>query len=175
MTDHAGRIRAAAAAFRAANHRLIADLDGLHDEAATRPPAAGGWSAAQIGWHVAETSRLLAAMLAGELPGPRSAPGFIEDHEVFSRVPSRVESRIPQIQPPAGTTRQEAITRLRASEAPTVLAIESLTPERAGGYTLQMPFGILSLYQCAEFIGAHVGRHQGQLQRCLAAGEASAR
>ncbi|HVE53751.1 MAG TPA: DinB family protein [Ramlibacter sp.] len=175
MTDHAGRIRAAAAAFKAANHTLIADLDALDEGTAMRPPAAGGWSAAQIGWHVAETSRLLAAMLAGELPGPRLAPGFVEDAEVFSRVPARVESRMPEIQPPGSTTRQEAITRLRASEAPTVLAIESLTPERAGGYTFKMPFGILNLYQCAEFIGAHAGRHRGQVQRCLAAREASAR
>lgn len=174
MTDHAGRIRAAAAAFRAANHTLIADLDHLDEATATRQPAAGGWSPAQIGWHVAETSRLLAGMLTGEVPGPRAAPGFVEDTHIFSRVPSRVESRIPEIQPPAGTTRQEAITKLRATEAPTVLAIESLTPERAGGYTLQLPFGILSLYQCAEFIGAHVGRHQGQVQRCLVAGQASA-
>ena len=175
MIDHAGRIRAAAAAFRAANHTLIADLDALDEAAATRPAADGGWSVAQIAWHVAETNRLLAAMLAGELPGPRVAPGFVEDAEVFSRVPARVESRIPEIQPPAAITRQEAVTRLRASEAPTVLAIESLTPERAGGYTLRMPFGILNLYQCAEFIGAHAGRHRRQVQRCLSAGEASAR
>ena len=175
MTDHARRIRAAAAAFKAANHTLIADLEALDEATATRPPADGGWSAAQIGWHVAETSRLLAAMLAGELPGPRVAPAFVEDAEVFSRVPARVESRLPEIQPPGSTTRQDAVTRLRASEAPTVLAIESLTPERAGGYTFKMPFGILNLYQCAEFIGAHAGRHRGQVQRCLAAGEASAR
>ena len=170
MADqHADRIRTAADTFKTAHDAFVTTLEAMDDESATRPAPDGGWSAAQVGWHVAESNRLTAATLSGSLPGARRADGFVEDPAVFSRIPAKAETPIPALNPPDGVTRDDALTKLRWSAAPTLKAIETLTPERAANYTVKLPFGILNLYQLAEFAGAHVGRHKKQLDRCLQA------
>jgi len=163
------RIHACVAAFQAASDALVSSLEGLTDELATRTPPEGGWTPAQIGWHVAATSDLLAGMLTGDVPGAVPAPpGFIENAAIFTAVPSKVET-FPVLQPPASTARAAAIARLNTSASATVKAIEALEAERASGHVVQLPFGHVSLYQLCEFIGAHVARHQAQLDRALAA------
>ncbi len=168
MADqHGDRIRAAAASFREAYDAFVAALDAMDQDSASRPSPDGGWSPAQVGWHVAESNRLTAATLSGALPGARRADGFIEDPAVFSRIPAKAETPIPALNPPAAVTRDDALTKLRWSAAPTLKAIETLTPDRAANYTVKFPFGVLNLYQLAEFAGAHVGHHRKQLERCL--------
>lgn len=168
MSDqHADRIHTAAERFKAAYEAFIAALEAMDDESASRPTPEGGWSAAQVGWHVAESNRLTAATLSGALPGARRADGFVEDPAVFSRIPAKAETPIPALNPPAGVTRDDALTKLRWSAAPTLKAIETLSPDRGANYTVKLPFGVLNLYQFAEFAGAHVGRHKKQLDRCL--------
>jgi DinB family protein len=168
MADrHADRIRTAADTFKTAYDAFVAALEAMDDESARRPAANGGWSAAQIAWHVAESNRLTAATLSGALPGARRADGFIEDPVVLSRIPPKVETPIPALNPPADVSRDDALTKLRWSAAPTLKAIETLTPDRAANFTVKMPFGVLNLYQLAELVGAHVGRHKEQLDRCL--------
>ena len=168
MADrHADRIRTAADTFKRAYEALVTALEAMDDESAFRPAPNGGWSAAQVAWHVAESNRLTAATLSGALPGARRADGFVEDPAVLSRIPARAETPIPALNPPAGVTREDALTKLRWSAAPTMKAIETLTPDRGANYTVKLPFGVLNLYQFAEFAGAHVGRHKKQLDRCL--------
>ena len=168
MTDqHADRIRGAARIFQDAYEALVAALEGMDDTSAARLAPDGGWSPAQVAWHVAESNRLTAATLSGALPGARRADGFVEDPALFSRIPERADTLIPALNPPAGVTRDDALTKLRWSAAPTLKAIETLTPDRAANYTVKLPFGVLNLYQLAEFAAEHVGRHQKQLERCL--------
>lgn len=165
--SHQNRIHASVAAFQTASDALVSSLNGLSDEAATRTSPDGGWTPAQIGWHVAATSDLLAGMLTG--PGAVPAPpDFSENPAIFKAVPSKVET-FPVLQPPASAARAAAIAKLNASAAATVKAIEALQPDRASGHVVQLPFGQLSLYQLCEFIGAHVARHQSQLDRTIAA------
>jgi hypothetical protein len=165
--QHAHRIRTAADAFKRASDAFIATLEALDDESASRPSHEGGWSPAQVGWHVGESNRLTAAMLLGDLAGARRADGFVEDASVFSRIPAKAETPIPALNPPSRVTRDDALTKLRWSIAPMVKAIETLTADRGANYTVKFPFGVMNLYQFAEFAGLHVGRHQKQLERCL--------
>jgi hypothetical protein len=160
---HVERISAAINAFRRANAAFLAELGTVTEP--ERAPEDGGWTPAQIAWHVAETNLYVAEMISGRLPGPTQSPEFSEDPAVFSRIPERVATPIPDVHPPADVTRQDALARLRASEAPTIRAIESLTADRASRFTVEFPFGTINLYQVAEFVGAHVMRHQAQLRR----------
>ena len=68
------RIHACVTAFQTASDALVSSIEGLSDEAAMRTPPTGGWTPAQIGWHVAATSDLLAGMLTGDIPGAVPAP-----------------------------------------------------------------------------------------------------
>ena len=163
--SHQNRIHASVSAFQSASEQLIAALERLNDDVATRAPQAGGWNAAQIGYHVATTNEFLSGMLSGAVPTAVPAPaGFAENPGVFNNIPSKIET-FPQLQPPPSVTRAEAIEKLRRSTSSTVQAIESLSAERAGGYCVQFPIGQLSMYQVADFIGGHVVRHQKQLER----------
>lgn len=166
--SHQNRVHASVSAFKTANDALIGALERLNDEAATRSPQAGGWTAAQIGCHVAITNDFLAGVLTGAVPVAIQAPaGFAENPDVFKNVPTKIDT-FPQLHPPTAATRADAIATLRKSAGNTVKAIESLDPERATKYCVQFPMGMLSMYQLADFVAGHVVRHQQQLQRATA-------
>jgi hypothetical protein len=173
MADaHADRITAAIAAFKAANTALIAALDGVTH--AERAPVDGGWTPAQIAWHVAESNLLTAGVLSGTLPGSRPAPQFVEDPEVFARIPAKVDVPFEALRPPITVSKDDAIAKLQTSETVTVRAIANLSPERGASHTVKMPYGILNLYQVAEFTSMHARRHEQQMNRAnqlLSAGD----
>jgi hypothetical protein len=165
---HQNRIHASVSAFQSASDDMIMALERLSDEAVARVPQDGGWNAAQIGYHVATTNDFLAGVLIGTIPSAVPVPpGFVENPEVFKRVPATIET-FPQLEPPPTVTRADAIAKLRLSTSATVKAIESLGTDRAAGYCVQFPVGQLSMYQLADFIGGHVMGHQRQLQRATA-------
>jgi len=160
---------AKADAFRRAMDTFIASIERLGDEAAVQAPADGGWNAAQIAWHVAVTNELLAGVFEGTVPMAQPVPdGFEPDPDIFSKVPAKVQT-FPQLEPPASASRVEALAKLRASIAPVVNAFETFSEERAKGYFVQFPMGPLTMYQFADFTVGHVTRHQGQLERAVAA------
>lgn len=166
--EHNDRIRNAVSSFEEANTRLVRMLEGLNDEAAKKAPKDGGWSAAQVGYHVAMTNELFAGILAGTVALSQPAPaGFAENAGVFSAVPAKIETA-PPLQPPAGTTRQDAVAKLRSAQTVIVGAIRALTADRATGHIMQLPFGPVSLYQAAEFLGPHTTRHIAQVERVTA-------
>lgn len=166
--SHQNRIHASVSAFLSASEGMIAALERLNDTAATHPPAGGGWNAAQIGYHVAITNDFLAGILSGAIPKSIAAPaGFQENPNMFANLPTKVTT-FSALEPPAGVTRAQALARLRESTAQSVKAIEGLNAERASGQVVEFPFGAISLYQLSEFIGGHVVRHYGQLQRAMA-------
>ena len=166
--SHQNRIHATVSAFLSASERMIAAMERLNDAAAVHIPETGGWSAAQIGYHVASTNEYLAGILTGAIPRSRPAPdGFQENPHVFSGLPSKIKT-FPSLEPPADATRAQAAAKLHDSTTRVVQAIEGLTAERAAGEVIDFPFGVISLYQLAEFLTRHVLRHETQLQRATA-------
>ena len=93
--------------FAEANERLVARLRGADDEAARRAPE-GGWSAAQIGWHVASVTTRFAGLMSGDLPGAQPLRGRFPRAAVAARscAPIADRSQAPaSVQPPPGVTR----------------------------------------------------------------------
>jgi hypothetical protein len=165
---HEKRIHNAVNAFEEANASMVRLLEALNDEAAKRAPSGGGWNAAQVGYHVAISNELFAGILAGAVPMAKPAPpGFNENPNVFSNVPSKV-STFPALEPPAAVSRDEALSKLRSAQAQIVGAIKALSPDSASGRVMELPFGAITMYQAAEFAGAHIHRHIAQIQRCTA-------
>lgn len=97
-----------------------------------------------------------------------AAPGFTENPDAFGAIPQRMET-FPQLVPPTVVTRTEALARLRGSEPRVHAAFQALTPERATGYCVTLPFGTFSMSQMADFVSYHVMRHLAQVQRAVAA------
>jgi hypothetical protein len=165
---HAARLARIARAFDESMARLAARLDRADDEAAGRSPAAGAWSAAQVGWHVAAVNDMFAGLLESG-PGVAPAPdGFAERSwpEVAAEVAARLDAPA-RVRPPEGVDRRTAIERLRASGDRLRGAILALTPERAACCLRSDIVGTISLYQVGEWATAHVIRHNRQAKRAL--------
>lgn len=148
---------------------IVTLLQGLSDDGARSVPQGGGWSPAQVGLHVAMTNELFAGILTGGIPMSKPAPaGFVEDPEVFSKAPSKIKTPDPLEPPASGVTRTDAIARLRSAQSTAVSAVKTLAPDRASGNVIELPMGVITLYQAAEFLGPHTSRYIAQIQRCLA-------
>jgi len=166
---HDDRIRSIDNTFITANGELIAAIERLNDQAATRRPSDGGWSAAQIGYHVALTNEFLSAVMSGgvaEMAVPKPA-GFQEALATLE-LPAKVKT-FPALEPPADTSRADAIAKLTGSAGAFAQALGTVSQERCAGTCIQMPFkAVFSLYEVGEFAVGHVHRHIGQLQRTTA-------
>jgi hypothetical protein len=158
------RILACIDTLVAASERMRASLEQVDDDIAARP-AAGGWSPAQIAYHVGVTNeRFFLPAFTGAAPFMVSAPeGFTESFS-FDSLPARVKT-IPPLEPPA-VTKAEAIEKLRASAAHLATAMQEMPPGRLT-HCARLQFGTLSIQQMAEFAAAHVVRHQQQLDRAV--------
>ena len=164
--SHEARIHNAVNAFEEANASMVRLLEALNDEAARRAPSDGGWNPAQVGYHVAITNELFVGILSGAVPMAKPAPaGFVENPNVFAGIPSKVNT-FPTLEPPAVVSRDEALSKLKSAEAQIVGAMNALSAESASGRVMEFPFGSITMYQAAEFAGAHITRHIAQIQRC---------
>jgi len=111
---HQNRIHASVSAFQSASDDMIAALERLSDEAAARVPEDGGWNPAQIGYHVAATNDFIAGVLTGTIPiAVPAPPDFVENPEVFKRVPARIETfpSSSRRRPSRGRTRSRTCAR----------------------------------------------------------------
>jgi hypothetical protein len=167
---HAERVARTAEAFEAAMARFLSRLESAPAEAAERPAEGGGWSAAQIGWHVAATNEGFAALVDGSRPMARAPePGFEETPfaDIQSRVPDKLEAP-DMFAPPASVTRDEALARARASAQRFATAYRALDEQRAG-WTIKSILGLLTVAQVGDWAVAHVIRHNAQAKRALGA------
>lgn len=163
MSSHTQRIESIAAEIAAANTRLVNALESVGPDAAVQNPPDGGWNAARIGVHVAITTGWVCAVLRGEAPGAQPAPeGFTESWSNIA-IPGKVQT-FPQLVPPENATLADALKGLDLAATQASNDVRRLTAERAS-MCVNLPFGTLSLYQLAEFIGLHSDRHLAQLQR----------
>jgi hypothetical protein len=154
------------ARFNSAHNDLMWKLRDCAFDAAEQFPVDEGWSAAQIGCHVAMVNDYMAAVLMGEKPLAQPAPAdFKESFDIRSMPPKLKTSSA--LEPPAVIGIDAALARLRASGHHMSKAIASLTQERGSRYCVTMPFGTLSLFELADFAAAHVSRHVAQVQRAV--------
>ncbi len=170
--QHYARVRQMRQAFAHANERLVARLRGCDDESAERAPDGGGWSAAQIGWHVARVTTTFAGLLLGEIPGAQPLPEGFQPRawaDIVSGMPARLEARGPVV-PPRVVRRVDALKDLEASGVRMANAFDALTPERGARYGVTNSIvGTIPLYQIGEWATAHVIRHNKQAKDVLAA------
>jgi hypothetical protein len=171
-SQHSGRVRQISTAFEDANGRLIARLREADGDAAERVPAVG-WSAAQIGWHVAAVTTRFAGLISGEIAAAEPmAPDFRERtwDEVTASIPERAESPA-AVAPPPGVTRDDAVSALEASGEAMARALGSLSEERGTRMGIvHRVVGAITVYQVGEWATSHIIRHNRQAKRVLGEG-----
>ena len=159
------------AAYREARARFAARLRGADEEAVHRQPAGGGWSAAQIGWHVAAVDASFAAVISGDVPAAKPlTDGTVARPwpEIAGALPERIEAG-KRVQPPADVRREDVLAALDESAVKLDAALAGLTEERAAGYAITHPvLGTVALGAIGEWATAHVARHNAQAKRALA-------
>jgi len=166
MASHEERVGAIRSAFAEANDRMIARLEQLEPTVAVRDTGAA-WTAAQIGWHTAKTTEFLAGALAGEI-AEMSIPVPDDFTEQLSslQLPDRIKT-FPFLEPPDEVSKQDAVTKLRASAGAFADALSAATAERCASTCVKMPFGVFSIYEVGEFTCAHIHRHLAQIDRTV--------
>jgi len=169
QSAHLSRLRHLREAFSSANEHLVGALRAAAPEAAEHADR-GGWSAAQVGWHVASVNTRFAALIAGDVPAAKPLPDdFVERPwpEIAAAIPDKLEAAT-AAQPPAKVTGHDAIAALEASAVKMAHAFDSLTPERGAriGVTNGL-VGTINLYQVGEWAASHVARHYEQAMRAL--------
>ena len=168
-SDHLARVHHLREAFASANERLVKRLRGADDAAVERMPE-GGWSAAQIGWHVASVSTRFAALIAGDVPAAKPlGDDFVEKpwEAIAAEIPARLQAPPAAIPPPV-VHKRDAVAALESSAVKMARALDTLTPERGARIGVTNPLvGTINLYQVAEWASAHVARHNAQAKRVL--------
>jgi hypothetical protein len=171
---HLERVRHIRESFAEANERLVARLRRVDHTAAERGADGGGWSAAQIGWHVAAVTSRFAGLMSGDAAGVQQLPpDFVERDwtAIGASIPSRLQAPR-SAEPPPRVTRDEAVAALEASGVRLARALDRVTPERGAGFGLTSPIvgGTINVYQIGEWATAHVIRHNRQAKRVLGEG-----
>jgi hypothetical protein len=172
QSQHFARMRHLRESFAAANERLVARLRKAADDDAQRP-ADVGWSAAQIGWHVAAVTTRFAQIMSGDLPAAQPLPADFRERswdEIAANVPSNLTAAA-AVAPPAVVSKPEAIAALESSATKMARAFDALTPQRGGRMGITHPIvGTITLYQLGDWATAHVIRHNRQAKRVLGEG-----
>ena len=170
--DHFARVRHLREAFASANERLVKRLREGEDAAVERAPA-DGWSAAQIGWHVAAVNTRFAALIAGDVPAAKPLPDdFVEKPwaAIAAEIPVKLQAPSAAVPPPA-VHKKDAVAALEASAVKMARAFDTLTPQRGGMIGVSSPIvGTINLYQVGDWAVAHVARHNAQAKRVLSSG-----
>jgi hypothetical protein len=166
---HLARVRQLREAFAAANERLVARLRAATDEQAAHS-LAGGWTPAQIGWHVAAVTTRFAGVISGDLKGAVPLPDdFVETPwaQIAASIPAQLKAP-DALAPPPSANRHDAIAALEAAGMRMARAFDSLTPERGSRLGLTSPIvGTITLYQLGEWATAHIIRHNKQAKTAL--------
>jgi hypothetical protein len=166
---HLARVRHLRESFATANERLVARLRAATDEQAARS-LAGGWTPAQIGWHVAAVTSRFAGVISGDMKGAVPLPdGFVETpwEQVAAAIPAQLKAP-DALAPPPSATRHDAIAALEAAGMRMARAFDTLTPERGSRLGLTSPIvGTITLYQVGEWATAHIMRHNRQAKGAL--------
>jgi uncharacterized damage-inducible protein DinB len=168
--SHSERIDRVRQAYREAHARFVKRLTDAPADAVERVPAGGGWSAAQIGWHVAAVDSQFAGLVSGERPGAQPLPEGASEtpwSDIVKGIPQKLEAG-KRVQPPAGVRRDEVLAALAESAAKLDAALAGLDAERGARYAITHPaIGTITLGQFGDWATAHTIRHNAQAKRVL--------
>ena len=162
---HAERIADLTARFDEAMARFTSRVNGA-SAAAERAPEGGGWSVAQVAWHVGVVNEAFAGFIDGSTDRAKPAPdghAEIPWTELRKSVPAKLDAP-ERFQPPSVVTLSDAAAKLAASGERMRAALSGLGPERAT-WVMSSMFGSITLYQVGEWAIAHVIRHNAQAKR----------
>jgi hypothetical protein len=167
---HTDRISAIVSSFEEAMARFQSRLAGASSQDAERPRADGGWSAAQVAWHVAAVNEAFAGLIDGSRPMAQPAPAdFVE--RTWAEIGASLEKKLQapaRMQPETSVTQADAIAKLEASRGTLLAAVRGLQPDR-GVMMIDSPLvGRVTLYQIGEWATLHVIRHNKQMKGVLA-------
>jgi hypothetical protein len=168
--SHTERIAELSTNFSDSMTRFLARVERTAPDSLMKKPDDGGWSAAEISWHVGAINNAFAGLIDGSVPNARPAPeGFVETPwtEIAMRVPVKLEA--PQrFHPPEDLTAEHALNLLRQSKDTMLKALAGLTEERALGFTVKSSVGTpVNLYQVGTWAAAHVARHNAQVKKLI--------
>lgn len=167
--QHDARIADLITAFNESMARFLTRLDAASHEQLAQVPQTGGWTAAQVAWHVAATNEAFAGLIDGSIPNARpAAEGFKETpwSAIAEKVPAKLEAPA-RFHPPADVAKADALAKLRASQKLLVDALGGLDELRAR-LTVKSTIGTpISLYQVGIWAAAHVARHNSQVKRLI--------
>jgi hypothetical protein len=170
METHQERIERTRAAYREAHARFVKRLSEAPVDAVERVPADGGWSVAQIGWHVAATDAWFAGAVSGDAPGAKPLPAGVEGKpwsDLAAGMPGKFEAG-KAICPPGEIRRDDALNRLSDASARLDAALAGLPEERGLRYAITHPVvGTVTLSQVGDWATAHTIRHNAQAKRVL--------
>ena len=172
MEPHADLIARTRQTYRDAHDRFVKRLREAPEDAVHRQPADGGWSAAQIGWHVAAVDGQFADIVSGAVPVAQPLkPDAAETpwQEIVAGIPDKIEAGR-RVQPPPDVRRDAVLDLLSASAAKLDAALAALDQQRGAGYAITHPaIGTITLRQFGEWATAHTIRHNAQAKRVLGA------
>jgi hypothetical protein len=168
---HYARLHHLRESFAEANERFVTRLRNAGEDEVRRVPEGGGWSAAQIGWHVAKVTTRFAGLISGDLPGAQPLAADFREREwssIVSGIPDRLQAP-GAFEPPPTVTRTDAIAALEAAGVRMARAFDTITPERGAGHGISSAIvgGTITVYQIGEWATAHVIRHNRQAKRVL--------
>ena len=170
METNQQRMDRVRAAYREAHTRFVKRLTEAPQDAAERVPGEGGWSAAQIGWHVAAVDASFAGLISGELPGAKPLPDGQAAKpwaEIVAAIPPRLEAG-KRVQPPADAKQDDVLRRLADAAAKMDAALAGLDAERGARFAVTHPIvGTVCLADVGEWAIAHTIRHNAQAKRVL--------
>jgi hypothetical protein len=169
MEAHGDRIERLCRAYEEAHGRFVARLAGVPAARAEAIPPDGGWSAAQIGWHVAAVDAAFADLVSGARPSEPLTEAFRERawSEVAAAIPRKLEASR-AVLPPAAVQQDTALAALAASAGRLQTALRNLTPDRGSQFGVtHRVVGTVTLYQVAEWAAAHTIRHNAQAKKIL--------
>jgi uncharacterized damage-inducible protein DinB len=155
--------------YREAHARFVKRLREAADDAVHRAPAEGGWSAAQIGWHVAAVDAQFAEIVSGARPVAQPLGEAAERPwtDVLAGIPQKIEAG-KRVQPPPDVRRDDVLELLAASSGKLDAALAALDEQRGAGYAITHPaIGTITLRQFGEWATAHTIRHNAQAKRVL--------
>lgn len=155
--------------YREAHDRLVMRLRRAPDDLVERAPEKGGWSATQIGWHVAAVDEVFADLVSGARPSRTLPDDFRERSwpDIVTTIPGTLEASGGSV-PPASVTREAALTALAASSQKLDAALAGLTEDRGSRFGVtHKAVGTVTLAQIGDWATAHTIRHNAQAKRVL--------
>lgn len=164
--SHTQRVNDLLTRLDEATSRFVSRLEraGPQGEQATT-----GWTAAQVGAHVALVNDNFTSVFDGSNPALTPPDDDFAERPwsvIASGVPDRFEAPA-RFVPPAAVSTADAVERVRTSAARLRAAIAALPPERGRCCLTNRLVGTISVYQAGDWAIAHIIRHNQQAKRIL--------